>query len=170
MGIAAGAELRHFLSAMRSWRMAFTYVARRVLVHLKDLLVHRRGMQLVNGNALVARPRESAFDRGVELRASPGRATDPRAIGSRGAVVKHRAARRGSLRDAASCSPAAVSRTTWRRRRELFPHTPTGDEHWSAAPPGNTGDGLRLGESAGGVVDAKMAAGAVGARVPRAAA
>ncbi len=34
----------------------------------------------------------------------------------------------------------------------MFPHAPTGREHYSAAPESNTGDGLRLGEAAGGVV------------------
>lgn len=37
-----------------------------------------------------------------------------------------------------------------RRRQALFPHAPNGTEHLSPAPPGNTGDGLRLAESAGG--------------------
>jgi succinate dehydrogenase/fumarate reductase flavoprotein subunit len=46
------------------------------------------------------------------------------------------------------------------RMRTLFPHAPTGDEHWSAAPPANTGDGLRLGEAVGGVVEMGMVAGA----------
>ncbi|WP_407180960.1 FAD-binding protein [Bradyrhizobium sp. STM 3562] len=36
------------------------------------------------------------------------------------------------------------------RKASLFPHAPTGREHWSAAPESNTGDGIRLGESAGG--------------------
>src|SRR5437867_5375693 len=69
MGIAAGAELRHFFNAMHSWR-SFFYVARRVSLHLKDLLLYRRGMKLVAGNALVARLAKSALDRGVELRVS----------------------------------------------------------------------------------------------------
>ena len=38
------------------------------------------------------------------------------------------------------------------RKRDLLPHAPTGQEHWSAGNRGNTGDGLRLGESAGGQV------------------
>ena len=33
-----------------------------------------------------------------------------------------------------------------------LPHAPNGTEHWSAAARGNTGDGLRLGESVGAVV------------------
>ena len=42
------------------------------------------------------------------------------------------------------------------RRKELMPHSPSGYEHVSPAPPGNTGDGLRLGESAGAVVDTSL--------------
>jgi len=36
------------------------------------------------------------------------------------------------------------------RKAAMFPHAPTGREHWSAAPESNTGDGIRLGETAGG--------------------
>ena len=43
------------------------------------------------------------------------------------------------------------------RKAELFPHAPTGREHWSAAPDENTGDGLRIGEAAGGVVGRDLA-------------
>ncbi len=43
------------------------------------------------------------------------------------------------------------------RKRQLLPHAPTGAEHHSAASWGNTGDGLRLGESAGGVVTTHLA-------------
>ncbi|WP_307189044.1 FAD-binding protein [Azospirillum sp. B506] len=58
----------------------------------------------------------------------------------------------------------ARAASSWRRaaparagtRKELFPQAPRGHEHWSAAPPANTGDGLRLGESAGGSIDANL--------------
>ena len=39
------------------------------------------------------------------------------------------------------------------RRKALFPHAPTGNEHYSPGPAGNTGDGLRLAEAAGGRVE-----------------
>jgi succinate dehydrogenase/fumarate reductase flavoprotein subunit len=39
------------------------------------------------------------------------------------------------------------------RRKQLFPHAPTGREHYTPSPELNTGDGLRLGESVGGWVD-----------------
>ena len=43
------------------------------------------------------------------------------------------------------------------RRRALFPRTPTGQEHWTLAPPETTGDGISLGESAGGQFDTTLA-------------
>jgi succinate dehydrogenase/fumarate reductase flavoprotein subunit len=39
------------------------------------------------------------------------------------------------------------------RRKQLFPHAPTGREHYSPSPAANTGDGLRLAEAVGGRVD-----------------
>jgi hypothetical protein len=39
------------------------------------------------------------------------------------------------------------------RRKTMFPHAPTGQEHWSPGPAGNTGDGLRMAEQAGGRVE-----------------
>jgi hypothetical protein len=37
--------------------------------------------------------------------------------------------------------------------RTLFSHEPTGKEHYSPGPSGNTGDSLRLAEAVGGKVD-----------------
>jgi succinate dehydrogenase/fumarate reductase flavoprotein subunit len=39
------------------------------------------------------------------------------------------------------------------RRKAMFPHAPTGEEHYSPGPTGNTGDGLRMAEAAGGCVE-----------------
>jgi succinate dehydrogenase/fumarate reductase flavoprotein subunit len=39
------------------------------------------------------------------------------------------------------------------RRQALFPHAPSGTEHFSPGPVGNTGDGLRLAEGAGGRIE-----------------
>ena len=46
------------------------------------------------------------------------------------------------------------------RRKELFPKTPTGREHWTLAPKETTGDGISLGQSVGGhfKTDVKSAA------------
>src|SRR6185369_6220186 len=39
------------------------------------------------------------------------------------------------------------------RRKAMFPHAPSGAEHFSPGPVGNTGDGLRLAEAAGGRIE-----------------
>ncbi len=42
------------------------------------------------------------------------------------------------------------------RRKRLYAHAPNGTEHYSPSPAGNTGDGLRLAESAGGQVNTDL--------------
>ena len=152
MGIASGAELRHFLDALRK-PTSFWYVTKRVLRYGIDVLVHGRGMRLVNGNALVAGLAASAVAKGVEIHTdSPARrllVEDGRVVGAvlgapEGDVEVH--ARCGVVL-ACGGFPHDVA-----RKKELLPHAPTGREHWSAASRGNTGDGLRLGETVGGVV------------------
>ena len=105
MGIASGADLRHFLNAMRNLR-SFGYVTRRVVRHMLDLVVHRRGMKLVNGNALVARLARSAFDRGVDLRVSA--ASAPIADRGRARGRRRRAATRRRHRN--SCESRCRAR------------------------------------------------------------
>jgi hypothetical protein len=67
MTIQAGADLRAFMTMTRSPK-AFLHAPHRVLRHVRDLALHRRGMGLRNGNALVARLMRAALDLGVELR------------------------------------------------------------------------------------------------------
>ncbi|MBE9640130.1 FAD-dependent oxidoreductase [Salipiger mangrovisoli] len=67
MTIQAGPDLRAFMTMTRS-RPAFLHATRRVLRHARDLVLYGRGMDLRNGNALVARLIRSALDLGVELR------------------------------------------------------------------------------------------------------
>jgi len=152
MGIASGAELRHFLNALHK-PASFWHVTRLVLRHWRDLLVHRRGTRLVNGNALIGGLAKSGFDLGVDIRVnSPalrllqdgGRVT--------GAVVQ---TPQGEASILARCGVVLATGGfphDPKRKQQLLPHAPTGHEHWSAGNRGNTGDGLRLGESAGGVV------------------
>lgn len=156
MGIAAS-ELKHFFNAMRSWS-AFGYVARRVGAHVKDLLLHRRGMRLVAGNALVGGLLKSALDRGVQLRVSSpvqrlltedGRVTGAVLRTAQGEVRVQ--ARRGVVLACGGFPHDAA------RRAALLGDATLAAAHWSAAPPCNTGDGLRLGEGAGGVVDGTLA-------------
>src|SRR5450830_1780838 len=69
MGIASGAELRHFLNALHSPR-SFWHVSRLVLRYWRDCLLHGRGLRLVNGNALVGALAASAFEAGVTIQVS----------------------------------------------------------------------------------------------------
>lgn len=170
MGIAGGADLAHFLDASRAPRSAL-YAAGRLLRHIRDCLLHGRGMHLVNGNALVARLLRSALDLKVSLLSeAPVRRLlerDGRVIG---ALLDHLGmpteihARRGVV---LACGGFPHDRA---RISELFPHAPDGTGHHSAAPPCNSGDGLRLGEAVGGrVADDLVHAGAWApvSRVPR---
>lgn len=149
MGIASGQDLGHFLQAARSAR-SFVHVARRVLRHLWDLARHGRGTHLVNGNALIARLAEIAFATGVQIRTLAPVSSLLTKAGRVGGVVtgdgRRIHARRGVVL-AAGGYPADPA-----RRRASFPHCPTGREHWTAAPAQNTGDGIGLGETAGGHV------------------
>lgn len=156
MGIASGADLWHFFNARRSLRSAL-HVGRRLARHAVDLARHGRAMQLVNGEALAARLLKSALDLKVRFRtASPAVRLIVEEGAVRGAVLRGPdgevvvRARRGVVL-AAGGFPHDPE-----RRKALFGHAPTGAEHWSAAPPDNTGDGLRLGESAGAEVDRNL--------------
>lgn len=157
MGIASGAELRHFFNAMVK-PASFWYVTKRVLRQGRDLLLHRRGMRLVNGNALVAALAASALDKGVDIRTrSPAQRLIMKGGRVVGAVLH---TPQGELEVRARCGVVLACGGFPHdpaRKQALLPHAPTGAEHWSAAARGNTGDGLRLGEAAGGVVGADMA-------------
>jgi len=153
MMIGTGEELKHFFNVTRSLKSA-AVVARLLARFGRDLVVHRRAMRLTNGNALVGRLAKSAFDRAIplwtdapctDLIVEHGRVTGA-IVQRNGAPIRIRA-RRGVVL-AAGGFPNDIA-----RRKAMFRHAPTGAEHWSPAPPGNTGDGLRLAERAGAVVE-----------------
>jgi len=152
MGIASGAELRHFLNAL-SKPSSFWIVSQLVLRHWRDLLVHRRGTRLVNGNALIGALAKSAFDLGVDIRVNSPAVRLLHGEGRvNGAVVQ---TPQGEQSIRARCGVVLATGGFPHdpaRKQQLLPHAPTGHEHWSAGNRGNTGDGLRMGESAGGVV------------------
>lgn len=154
MGIASGADLGHFLKAMRSFA-SLRHVLTRLARHFRDLALHRRGMQLVNGNALVAALLRSALDLGVRLMpSSPARRLLKEEGRVAGAVLGtpdgevRVLARRGVVM-AAGGFPHDT-----RRHAELLPHVAAGTPHHSAAPLANGGDGLRLAEAVGARVRA----------------
>ena len=153
MMLGSGKELWHFLRAFKSLE-SFLFVARRFGRHLLDVLRFGRGMTLTNGNALAGRLAKAGMDLGIPVwLSSPvrqliveGERVTGATVQRNGAPVEVRA-RRGVVL-ACGGFPHDVE-----RRKQLFPHAPTGHEHYTPSPASNTGDGLRLAEAVGGWVD-----------------
>ena len=153
MMLGSGKEIIHFMRVTKSLASAL-YVAKRLSKHLVDVMRHGRGMTLTNGNALAGRLARSAFDLNIPLwLSSPVRELIVEDGAVRGAIVEREGrpvrvhAKRGVIL-ACGGFPHDVA-----RRQKMFPHAPSGLEHFSPGPAGNTGDGLRLAESAGGRVE-----------------
>jgi len=153
MMLGSGKEIIHFMRATKSFASAF-YVAKRLSKHGIDVLRNGRGMTLTNGNALAGRLAKSVFDLKIPLwLKSPVRELIVEDHAVRGAVIERDGrsvrvtAKRGVIL-ACGGFPHDVA-----RRKAMFPHAPTGNEHFSPGPIGNTGDGLRLAEAAGGRIE-----------------
>ena len=150
MMIGSSKDLPHFPNVLRSPR-SFVYVAKLMVRYGYDLLRHGRSMRLTNGNALVARLARTAFDLKIQLWTSAPVTEllwqDDRIAG---AVVQ----RDGQTVTVRPRHGVVLATGGFPQNRDLraclFPHAPTGAEHWSPAPEGNTGDGIALGESVGG--------------------
>jgi succinate dehydrogenase/fumarate reductase flavoprotein subunit len=156
MMLGSGKEIIHFMRATKSLTSA-AYVAKRLSRHLMDVLRYGRGMTLTNGNALAGRLAKSALDLDIPLwLSSPVRELTVENGKVTGALVEREGrqvrvrARRGVVL-ACGGFPHDIA-----RRKRMFPHAPTGNEHYSPGPTGNTGDGLRLAEAAGGRVEDRL--------------
>ncbi|MBR0842561.1 FAD-dependent oxidoreductase [Bradyrhizobium liaoningense] len=156
MMLGSGKEIIHFMRVTKSLTSA-VYVAKRLSRHLMDVLRYGRGMTLTNGNALAGRLAKSALDLKIPMwLSSPVRELTVENGTVTGAIVVREGrevrvrARQGVVL-ACGGFPHDVE-----RRRKMFPHAPTGNEHYSPGPTGNTGDGLRLAESAGGRIEDRL--------------
>ncbi|MCS4270732.1 MULTISPECIES: FAD-dependent oxidoreductase [Raoultella] len=152
MGITGGADMTHFFNATRSPRSAL-YAARRLLRHGWQRLRHGRGRHLVNGNALVARLLRAALDAGVNFQLNaPVERLLTSAAGVTGAVLR---SDEGQVQVSANAVILACGGFPHDKQRlaQHVAHAASGYGHFSAAPPGNEGDGIRLGESVGGQFD-----------------
>lgn len=157
MGIASGADMKHFIHAFRSIS-SFIYVVKRVACHFSDLLFFHRSMHLVNGNALAASLLKSALDHQVKLLANHTASELIYENGEvTGAVFKTPEgfvkinAKHGVVLATGGFPHDEV------RKKQLFQHVAQGTPHYSAAPETNTGDGLKLAESVGAEVDTTLA-------------
>ena len=156
MMLGSGADIRHFMRMTRS-ADSLRFVARRLLRHLRDVLVHGRGMTLTNGNALAGRLMRAAMDRDIPLWLSAP-VTD--LIVEAGSVVGAKVSRGGRevavrVRRGVVLACGGFPHDLARRAR-LFAHAPTGREHFTPSPETNTGDGLRLAAAVGGAIDESL--------------
>ena len=167
MPIMAGADLGAFLSMTRSFK-SLRHVTKRFGRHLFDLGVHGRAMQLVNGVALIARLAKSAEDLGVRLvDSAPAKRLILEGRAVRGAVVS---VAQGEIEIRATKGVVLAAGgfpNDVQRRKALFPRTPTGEEHLALPPNCCSGDGITLGESAGGSLVTDLASPVAWAPVSR---
>ncbi|AYC32443.1 FAD-dependent oxidoreductase [Pseudomonas cavernae] len=151
MPIMAGADLAAFLAMTRSPR-ALKHVSKRFLSHLYHLARYGRAMHLVNGVALVARLAKSADDLGVQLlESAPAKRLLIEDGQVRGALVGTPNGEL-SIRAKAVVLAAGGFPNDPVRRQQLFPRDASGRDNLALPPQACSGDGLRLGESAGGQV------------------
>ncbi|WP_066272001.1 FAD-dependent oxidoreductase [Hydrogenophaga palleronii] len=154
---SSNADLKHFFNVTKSVSSAW-YVGKRLLSHLKDLALYRRGVQITSGNALAARLAKSCFDLGIPihtgtaarklLRDDAG-VTGALVQGERGTSMRI-TARRGVVL-ACGGYPHDLERT-----RQSYPHLQRGGEHHSPTPEANTGDGLKLAATTGARIDMRF--------------
>jgi succinate dehydrogenase/fumarate reductase flavoprotein subunit len=144
--IRPGPELRHFVNVFRSFQSA-RIVARKMLRHARDVIIHGRPMELSNGNALVARLAKSAIDLGIPILTSVGVEELILEHGRVAGVRYNAAGKQGELRARRGVVLASGGFShDLQRRREQYRHAATGAEHLSPAPETNTGDGMRMAE------------------------
>jgi len=164
--IGSGAELVHFMRWSKSVESAL-FVARRLLGHGAAMLFHGRGVRLTNGNALAGRLLKSALDAGVLLWSGAPLKELVRESGAVVGAVLEREGKRTQVRVRKGVVLACGGfPQDAERKQRLFRH----QAHFSPAPPGNTGDGLRLAQSIGGKLDESLpnaAAWVPVSRVPR---
>jgi succinate dehydrogenase/fumarate reductase flavoprotein subunit len=150
LAIGSGKELWHFYRATKRLD-SFAYVAKRLAKHGLDVAVRGRGMLLTNGNALAARLYRTAKDLEVPVWLdSPVKRLLVNNDGSvSGAIVQTpQGLRRVLTRKGVVLACGGFSHDI-ARRQQMYTHSAGPSEHFSAASPGNVGDGIKLGETAG---------------------
>ncbi|MEQ1105026.1 FAD-dependent oxidoreductase [Acinetobacter ursingii] len=153
---SSNADLKHFFNATKSFT-SFMYVAKRLAIHVKELARYGRGTNVTSGNALAARLAKSAFDLDIpiyteaavqELISENGKVT--------GVKVKQYESCQIRSRQGVVLACGGFSHDI-ARLKQVYPHLKRGGEHISPVPKTNTGDGCRLAESMGGIVDIRYA-------------
>jgi FAD binding domain len=143
-------DLTHFLSFRRSLR-SFQHVLKRFARYGVDRLRYHRGTRLVGGNALVARLYKTMLERKIEIQL---RATASKLTMAGGAVTgvevvqNGRTARIRSRRGVVIATGGYPGSLDMRREHSRKPTV-----ELSLGLASNVGEGIRLGQSAGGRLD-----------------
>lgn len=154
---SSNADLKHFFRVTKSLT-SFAHVTKRLLNHMKELALYRKGVQVTSGNALAARLAKSAIDLGIPIMT--------------GMAVRQLQVVNSVVQGVVASSPEGERRFIARngvvlacggfphdakRIAQAYPHVRRGHTHLSATPKSNTGDGCNMAESVGGVVDLRFA-------------
>ncbi|MBJ9984911.1 FAD-dependent oxidoreductase [Acinetobacter sp. S40] len=150
---SSNADLKHFFNATKSFT-SFMYVAKRLAIHLKELARYGRGTNVTSGNALAARLAKSALELDIPIYTD---AAVQALISENGKVtgLKVKSQQQSSKiksRYGVVLACGGFSHDI-ARLKQAYPHLRRGGEHISPVPKTNTGDGCRLAESVGGIVD-----------------
>lgn len=143
-------DLKHFFNVTRSLSSA-VYVAKRLIVHLTHLIRYKRGVSLTAGNALAARLAKSVFNLAIPLLTeAPVIQLSKDNLGVDGVIARIKGekiklyARYGVILAAGGFAHDSE------RVAKVYPHVQKKSAHVSPVPDDVTGDGIALGEEAGG--------------------
>lgn len=152
LGLAIGSsvEMKEFMRAGRSLK-SLIFVLKKLAAHARDMALYGRSEQMVRGRALVGRLARTVFDLGIPMWLStPMKELIVENGQVRGAIVD---SQDGPVRVTASRGVILACGGYGRdeiRRRATYPRVATAGAHPTPVPMGNTGDGVRLAEQAGG--------------------
>jgi succinate dehydrogenase/fumarate reductase flavoprotein subunit len=147
---SSATEMKQFMRALRSVS-GWGYIARRVAGHLVDLMRFGRSDHIVGGRALVARLARTVFDLSIPLwLSSPARELIVEDDRVRGATIDTPAGTVRVIAKRAVVLACGGYPGDAKRRKATYPRLAGGSDHRTPTPPGNVGDGVRLGEKAGG--------------------
>jgi succinate dehydrogenase/fumarate reductase flavoprotein subunit len=158
---SSNADLKHFFQATKSLRSAL-YVAKRLVSHMRELMLYGRGTKVTSGNALAARLAKAALDLGIPIYTStPAKAllkdgklvVGVKAFGSGEAALKGEILFKARSGVILACGGFPQDK---KRIETIYPHLTQGGEHFSPTPAGNCGDGIALAEAVGGKFEARF--------------
>lgn len=153
---SSNADLKHFFQATKSLT-SFIYVAKRLATHIKELALYRRGINVTSGNALAARLAKSALDLNIPIYTN----TPAKKVQMDGERVTGILATQDGQDVVFTAKHGVVLACGGfphdvKRIAQAYPHLKRGGEHLSPTPTSNTGDGTRMAEELGGVVDIRF--------------